>query len=43
MANNLGRSAQCADAATNATRQRTNGERDRLWGQLAGRPRLIVP
>src|SRR5215213_4275384 len=35
MANNRGRSAQCADAATNATRQRTNGERDRLWGQFA--------
>jgi hypothetical protein len=38
MANNLGRSAQCADAATNATRQRTNGERDRPWGQFAPQP-----
>src|SRR4051812_14726265 len=37
MANDLGRSAQCADAATNATRQRTNGERDRLWGQFSPR------
>jgi hypothetical protein len=34
----LGRSAQCADGATNATRQRTNGERDRLWGQFAPGP-----
>src|SRR3954451_7089433 len=38
MANNLGRSAQCADAATNATRQRTNGERDRRWGRFARAP-----
>src|SRR3954454_3841555 len=38
MANDLGRSAQCADGATNATRQRTNGERDRLWGQFAREP-----
>jgi hypothetical protein len=38
MANNLGRSAQCADGAINATRQRTNGERDRLWVQFSQEP-----
>jgi hypothetical protein len=37
-ANNPGRSAQYANGATNATRPRTNGERDRLRGQFFAVP-----